>query len=306
MPLISIIMRTKNSEDTLAEALSSLFQQSRQDFELIIVDSGSVDQTLAIAAHYPHRLFQIAPEDYFPGKVLNAAAEQARGKYLVFQNSDVILMGPDALNNLVVPLESTPTVNASFSRQVPRPEADLWVQQDYAKAFPAQGPAPIWMHYSLPFAAMRRETWLDHPFYSWAWGSEDTEWGMRQRRQAPESIVYVPECEVMHLHNYTLSQIHGRRFIEGEADAWMRQGQPRVSLSYKLLRAGVQALRDIKANFKEHPFSVKEAYYALPRRLYWEWAHEQGFKHGERRLKDQNLGADQGQQTVLNSHYAKR
>jgi len=303
MPLISIIMRTKNSEDTLAESLSSLFQQSEQDFELIIVDSGSVDQTLAIASHYPHRLFRIAPEDYFPGKVLNAAAEKARGKYLVFQNSDVILMGRDALQQLIAPLEETASLNATFARQVPRPEADLWVREDYAKAFPAQSPAPPWMHYSLPFAAMRREVWLDHPFYSWAWGSEDTEWGLRQRQRAPESIAYVPRCEVMHSHNYTFAQIHGRRFIEGEADAWMQRGQKRVSLNYKLLRAGLQALRDVQTAVRQR--QLQAACYALPRRLYWEWAHEQGFKHGERRLKDQSLGAEQGQRTVLSSHYAR-
>lgn len=304
MPLISIIMRTKNSEDTLAEALSSLFQQTQQDFELIVVDSGSVDNTLNIVSRYPHHLIRIAPEDYFPGKVLNAAAEQAQGKYLVFQNSDVILMGPRTLQQLIDPLEASETVHATFSRQVPRPEADLWVQQDYAKSFPPTGPAPQWMRYSLPFAAMRRDIWLNHPFYTWAWGSEDTEWGQRKQDQAPNSIVYAPQCEVMHSHNYTLSQIHGRRFIEGEADAWMTQGQKRVSLTYKLLRAGKQALQDIQEALQE--YQPKAACYALPRRLYWEWAHEQGFKHGERRLKDQSLNADQGQRTVLKSHCAKR
>lgn len=314
MPLVSVIMRTKNNEDTLTEALSSLFQQDFQDFELIIVDSGSVDRTLEIAAHYPHRLIHIRPQDYFPGKVLNAAAEQATGKYLVFQNSDVVLLHDHALSALVAPLENNPAVCASFARQKSRPEAQHWVQRDYAKSFPESNTAPQWMPYSLPFAAMRYHTWLDFPFYTWAWGSEDTEWGYRQRERDPHSIVYVPEAEVMHSHNYTLTQIYGRSYIEGEADAWMRTHHRNSLLSQstssrigkRLVRASLHALKDAwQAWSAGRP---GEALGAWPRRLMWEWGHEQGFRWGLQRLTSvtHENSSQRGQRMVLNRHCSRR
>ena len=45
---ISIIMRTKNSDWVVGQTLKSLYSQTFQDFELIIVDSGSTDNTLNI------------------------------------------------------------------------------------------------------------------------------------------------------------------------------------------------------------------------------------------------------------------
>lgn len=314
MPLISVIMRTKNNEDILAEALSSLFQQDLQDFELIIVDSGSVDRTLEIAAHYPHRLIRIQPQDYFPGKVLNAAAAQATGKYLVFQNSDVVLLHKSALSALIMPLDNNPSVCASFARQKSRPEAQGWVQKDYAKSFPATDGAPSWLPYSLPFAAMRYSSWLDFPFYTWAWGSEDTEWGYRQRLRDPQSIVYVPEAEVMHSHNYTLSQIYGRSYIEGEADAWMRpyhstsflsQGAA-LRMAKRFLRAGFQGLKDAYKAWATG--RAGEAWGSLPRRLMWEWGHEQGFRWGLQRLAAGGIEdqSQRGQAVVLQRHCSLR
>lgn len=314
MPKISIIMRTKNNEDILSEALSSLFQQTEQDFELLIVDSGSVDKTLEIARHYPHRLISIAPEDYFPGKVLNAAAEVAEGEFLVFQNSDVVLLHPEALSELIAPLQRNDSVCGTFARQLPRPEAHLWVKADYAKAFPAQPHAPAWMTYSLPFAAMRKSTWMDFPFYTWAWGSEDTEWGLRQRQRDARSIVYVPTAEVMHSHNYTLPQIYGRRYIEGEADAWMQRAQQglfqRSALKrwiHKGVRVLLQSTKDSAEAFTQGKYN--EALHIFARRLWWEWAHEKGFRQGLKRLKhhpDHLEQAHKGQQIVLQSHPSRQ
>ncbi|NRB41400.1 MAG: glycosyltransferase, partial [Pseudomonadales bacterium] len=41
---ISIIMRSKNSDWVIASALAALFSQDFQDFELVVVDSGSTDK----------------------------------------------------------------------------------------------------------------------------------------------------------------------------------------------------------------------------------------------------------------------
>ena len=74
---------------------------------------------------------------------------------MVFQNSEVVPLGPEALERLLAPLEAG-EADATFARQLPRPEADTWVRRDYAVAFPPSGDTPPWMTYSLPLAAMIR------------------------------------------------------------------------------------------------------------------------------------------------------
>ena len=52
-PPVSIVMRSKNSDWVIAQALAALFSQTYQDFELLVADSGSTDSTLDIVSHYP-------------------------------------------------------------------------------------------------------------------------------------------------------------------------------------------------------------------------------------------------------------
>ncbi|MBQ2445073.1 MAG: glycosyltransferase, partial [Oscillospiraceae bacterium] len=51
-PMISVIMGIYNCQDTLAEAMDSLLNQSYQDFEIVLCNDGSKDNTLAVAKDY--------------------------------------------------------------------------------------------------------------------------------------------------------------------------------------------------------------------------------------------------------------
>ncbi len=290
---VTVIMRSKNSAWVIGQALTGLFSQHRRDFELLLVDSGSTDATLDIARRFPCRVLEIAAKEYFPGAVLNMAIEQAQGELLVFQNSDVVPLAANALDQLLVPLE-TGQAEASFARQLPRPEAHTWVQRDYAQAFPAQGTPPSWMTYSLPFAAMRRTAWERHRFYEDAWGSEDTEWG-HWARQNGIPARYVSEALVMHSHNYTLRQLYGRRFIEGEADAFILQDK--ASVPRFLHRLCSSWAHDAQAHLAAGDLAGLAL--SLPRRWVYHWAYWKGHTLGERRKAAGNPDASIGQRVVL-------
>ena len=206
MPKVSIIMRCKNSDWVIGQALASLYSQDFKDFELIIVDSGSTDKTLDIIKEFPHKLIEIQPQQYYPGSVLNMACEEAEGEIIVFQNSDTVPLCKDTLQRLVEVFQDS-EVKAAFARQIPRPEADLWVRRDYEKAFPDSESAPDWLPFSLPLAAMRKESWEEQKFYTDSWASEDTEWGKKARDRGWE-IKYVKDAIVMHSHNYIVCVIY--------------------------------------------------------------------------------------------------
>lgn len=56
MPLISVVMPARNAEATLDQSLQSLVAQSLRDFDLVLIDDGSTDQTAEIADRYRHAL----------------------------------------------------------------------------------------------------------------------------------------------------------------------------------------------------------------------------------------------------------
>jgi rhamnosyltransferase len=292
-PKVTVIMRSKNSAWVIGQALTGLFSQHRRDFELLLVDSGSKDATLDIARRFPCRVLEISATEYFPGAVLNMAIQQAQSELLVFQNSDVVPLTPYALDQLLSPLE-TGQAEASFARQLPRPEAHTWVRRDYAQAFPAQGTPPAWMLYSLPFAAMRRTAWERHPFYEDAWGSEDMEWG-HWARQNGIAARYVPEALVMHSHNYTLRQLYGRRFIEGEADAFILQDK--ASFPLFLRRLCSSWVHDAQAHLAAR--DLAGLMLSLPRRWVYHWAYWKGHTLGERRKATGSQDTRIGQRVVL-------
>jgi len=296
VPRASVIMRSKNAEGVIAQALAALFSQDFTDFELLVVDSGSTDGTLDIVRQYPCRLLQIEPLAYYPGAVLNNAIEQTRAELVVFQNSDAVPLIPQALGRLLAAFDDL-QVDAAFARQLPRPGADPWVQRDYAASFPPGGPAPPWITLSLPLAAMRKSAWRLHPFYTDAWASEDTEWG-HWASQNGRVIRYIPEALVMHSHNYTLRQLYGRRFVEGEADAFIYGGGD--SLPAMARRFLTSAARDGADHLLRRRWSHIPG--ILPRRAVYHWAYYKGHRLGERRRDSGDKDARTGQDVVLSRY----
>lgn len=87
-PLVSIIVPTKNSANTLRACLKSIRRQSYQNFELIIVDNFSNDNTREIADEFGAIFYLIGPERCTQ---VNFGVSKARGKYIYRVDSDFVL-----------------------------------------------------------------------------------------------------------------------------------------------------------------------------------------------------------------------
>jgi len=277
MSKVTVIVRTFNSDWVVDQALASLMKQKNVEIELMIVDSGSTDKTLEIVSQYKHTFIAIEPGTYFPGKVLNQAVSKANTEVVVFINSDVVLLDEYAIEKLIEPLKEA-DIMASFGRQVVRPEADLWVRHDYERAFPADGEKPDWMHYSLPIAAMKKEAWKIQPFYTDAWGSEDTHWGVQIKNKGYK-IAYVQEATAMHSHNYTLKQLASRRRIEGEADVYIYP-EKTVSLWQTFLSFGASFVRE-SLYYVKHKH-IQGIPYLLLNRFVYAWHYYTGFVYAKK------------------------
>jgi len=295
-PKVSVIMRCKNSDWVIAEALAGLHSQTFKDFELIVVDSGSSDTTLEIVSQYPCRLIQIEPTQYYPGAVLNMAIKEAKADLIVFQNSDGVPLCQHTLQRLVAAFDSA-EIDAALTRQLPRPEAETWVRKDYELSFPDAAETPPWIRLSLPMAAMRKSAWEKHKFYTQAWASEDTEWG-EWAVQNGLKIKYVKDAIIMHSHNYTLKQIFGRKFVEGEADAFIYAAKPNIIKAKMKFFKG--CLRDFITYLQAKDFAHMGS--IIPRNFVYQYAHYRGLRLGYKRLRTGDTDPSKGQVNVLSRY----
>ena len=102
-PLVSIIIRTKNEERWISSCLKSVFRQVYRNFEIILVDNMSTDQTVSKAREYPLTLVKI--EKFTPGKAINDGIRASRGEYLVILSGHCVPANEHWLGNLVRNLE---------------------------------------------------------------------------------------------------------------------------------------------------------------------------------------------------------
>ncbi len=88
MPLFSVIIPTYNRATLLQEALTSVFAQKFCDFEVIVVDDGSTDETEAVvlSSQLPVQFFRQANSG--PGAARNLGIRRASGRYITFLDSD--------------------------------------------------------------------------------------------------------------------------------------------------------------------------------------------------------------------------
>ena len=116
--LVSIGLPFFNAGRMLTAALQSIFAQSLEDWELILLDDGSSDKSLHLAASIQDLRVRLFSDGRNRGLSyrLNQSALLARGKYLARMDADDV-MHPDRLRRQIGFCRSTPT--STWSDRVP-------------------------------------------------------------------------------------------------------------------------------------------------------------------------------------------
>jgi len=225
---ISIVVRARNEEEHIGKLLFGIMQQTIKDPEIILVDSGSTDGTLAVASQFPVKIVHIHPKDFTFGRSLNHGISAASGEFVVIISAHCYPVYPDWLEQLTNPLKDE-TYALSYGKQRGGESNHYSEHQIFHKYFPENSVLKQGHPYSHNAnAAIRKSLWEQHPYNENLTGLEDLAWSS-WAMESGYSIAYIAEAEVIHLHEETYKQVHNRYMREAIA---MKQILPNSSFSF--------------------------------------------------------------------------
>ncbi|MFH1550952.1 MAG: glycosyltransferase family 2 protein [Planctomycetota bacterium] len=252
---LTIVIRSYNEMPHVPATLNNLLIQRRQDFGVIVIDTGSTDGSVEVfkefaqgpGKKYNFELIEIPVEEYNPGRVLNMGIGKSPHDIVVLLNADATPVDEFWLERLVEPFAQDEEIAATFSRVLPRDDTKPLVVADIERFFPEKGELPKWkhyVHYSHISNAIRKKCWEEHPVTTACkMTCEDAEWGL-WALQKGYRIQYVPASLVYHAHNYTLGRYYRRMFREGEDSVQVfRDARPGMLRGLKSFAGAV--LRDV-------------------------------------------------------------
>jgi rhamnosyltransferase len=206
---ISVLIRSFNEEEHIGSLLAGIGHQTLQPAQIVLVDSGSTDQTVEIAKRFGVEVVEIDPDAFSFGRSLNLGCTAATGDLIVIASAHVRPEYDTWLELLTAPLQDE-KVALAYGRQRGDHRTQFSEAQILARWFPDRSD----LEQDHPFcnnanAAIRRAAWQEQPYDEQLTGLEDLDWARRAIERGLR-IAYVAEAPVIHVHQESWSQIANR------------------------------------------------------------------------------------------------
>ena len=229
----SIVIRAYNEEKHLGRLLEGIARQTVKDAEVILVDSGSTDSTVAIVESFGARVVRIPSAEFTFGRSLNFGIRAATRELIVITSAHVYPVYPDWLESLLRPFNDE-IVALTYGKQRGPDFAKFSEQQIFHQWYPDVSKSrQETVFCNNANAAIRKSLWERNPYDETLTGLEDLAWAKWVKEQG-YAIAYVAEAEIIHVHNETPHGVFNR--YRREAMAFKRI-HPEASFSvYDFLR----------------------------------------------------------------------
>jgi len=279
-PLATVAILTYNGETYLEAILSALETQKLDgEFEVLVIDSGSTDATLAIVAAHPSvRLHQIPNSEFGHGTTRNLAATLATGEFVVYLTHDAIPADDFWLAEMLEPFMRFPGVEAVMGRQVARPDCVPILKYEIRRVFATQGPEfgttvsyeaeafDRHPEYGMPArfysdvnSAARRSFLTEVIAYQAVEYAEDQLFGQDVLRSG-KSKAYASRGTVIHSNDLTYAEYSKRLFDEIVG----------LRLSGAPVPPAPHGIRSFVRAVVLDPLDIlRDREYSTPRKLYW-------------------------------------
>lgn len=278
----TVFIPTFNGETYLGDILRMVFSQEVNfDYEVLIIDSGSTDSTLAIIEKYKKkhknlRLLQIPNSEFGHGKTRQRAAELADGEFVVYITHDAIPAHKHWLEEMLAPFALNDKVMAVLGKQDPRVGCFPLMKYDIQGVFSnlGSGYAGVTLYYDGSFikdqgtrdlasfysdvnSATRRDFLLNKIPYRDVPYAEDQLFGSEVIK-AGYIKAYNPRANVWHSNDIPLKEYKSRIF--DETVGLRRTGQTMVPPSF---------LGSFKHMLFDEIRILRDGQFSRKRKLYW-------------------------------------
>lgn len=208
-PTVSLIVRCFNEEAHIGRLLSGAMRQTQPPDEIVVVDSGSTDATLAVASAFDVKVVHVEPGTFSFGGALNRGLEAACGEIAVLASAHVYPLYDTWLERLAAPFEDD-VIALAYGRQVIPPQGQFSEGRLLEQWFPARSnPRQKDPFCNNANSAVRRDVWADLPFDEHLTGLEDLDWARRAIERG-YLLSYRADAPIVHVHDETFSQVVNR------------------------------------------------------------------------------------------------
>lgn len=279
---VTICIPTKNGGDLLDRVLQAVFnQKTKLSYEVVCVDSGSVDNTLDIIHHYPQiKLHQIPASEFGHGKTRNLAASLGTGEFIFFLTQDALPASDEWLEQMICAIRKDDKCVLGFGIHYPYPGCNVLDERDLKMHFNGFGTENTyyWIddperyrreegyRHLLAFssdnnACVRRSVFERYPYPDVEF-AEDQVW-TKQMMELGYHKVYCPFAPVYHSHNYLLKEYFKRYFDEYKG--------LRELHDYRIVKNARQIPRTAGALIKRDLKYIRQSDMPLKEKIHWSY-----------------------------------
>lgn len=217
--MISFVIRTLNEGAYIERTLREIRNQvTKVPVEIIIVDSGSTDNTLEIAQKYGAKIVHISKEIWSWGRALNLGVENAKGEMIAIISGHCYLANDAFISNAIESLEG---YDAIYGRQLPLPRMDPFEEFELSCWYPEDRLINIQKDFLIGVSnaccVMRKAAWEKLKFDENAQSMEDGIWAYNALRHGFR-LIYTSAIAVYHSHRFEPANVYRRwyaRTLEG-------------------------------------------------------------------------------------------
>lgn len=215
-PIISIIVRCLNEQKHLPKLFKMLTLQNFQDFEVILVDSGSTDKSIEIATKNGAKVCHIEKSQFSFGRALNLGCSYANGEILVIVSAHVYPVHDNWLNLIYSEFKNF-SVGIVYGKQ----RAGSTNKFSEAELMKSWFPDKSNFDQTSPFCnnancAVRKSIWDKQKYDEDLSGLEDINFA-KQALKENWKIIYIHDALIIHIHDETWKQIFNRYYREAIA-----------------------------------------------------------------------------------------
>lgn len=230
-----VVIPTKNGGSLFEKVLKeTLSQVTGFAFEVLVVDSGSTDQTIPVVKRSRAKLLSVKPEEFQHGATRNFAVSQTEAEFVAFLTHDALPASKFWLRNLILKMESDSSIAGAFGRHRAYPDCDPFTADELERHFdhlkslePIQriedkeryssdiGYRQLLHFFSNNNSCLRRSVWEKIPFPSVNF-AEDQAWAQKIV-EAGYAKIYADDAVVLHSHSFNTVETFRRAFDESKA-----------------------------------------------------------------------------------------